>query len=332
MSETPPTVYILHGEDELAIQQFVSGLIARMGDSSIADVNISRLDGRVDSLLELKSAVATMPFLTRRRLVIFSHPLTRIPGQQAQVEFIKFLEGIKPSTGLVLIEDHLLTEERDKKKNKLHWLEKWAIEAGSKVFLRAFPLPKRYQMAERIREIAGKEKIKITPQASELLAEFVGENPMLAERELYKLAAYVNYERSIEVDDVNQLTPDYWSGDIFELVDAIGSKDKKKAMDMLGRQLAEKDAAMIFGMIVRQFRLLLLVAECVHNGMSLDKMAQVIKTPLFVVEKLVSQSRKFNLQALEDIYHRLAEFDEETKAGNLDPDIYLEVLVVELIH
>jgi DNA polymerase-3 subunit delta len=332
VSEAPPSVYILHGEDELAIQQFVSGLVARMGDSSIAEVNISRLDGRVDSLLELKSAVTTMPFLTRRRLVIFVHPLTRIPGQQAQMEFTKFLEGIQPSTGLVLVEDHLLTEERDKKRNKLHWLEKWATRAGSKVYLRAFPLPKRYQMAERIREIAGKEKIKITPQASELLAALVGENPLLAERELNKLAAFVNYERSTEVDDVNQLTPDYWSGDIFEMVDAIGLKDHKKAIDMLCRQLADKDGMMIFGMIVRQFRLLLLVAECVQNGMPLDKMAQSIKIPLFVVEKLVNQSRKFSLHALENIYHRLAEYDEEMKTGILEPDVYLEVLVAEFTH
>jgi hypothetical protein len=42
-----PVVYILHGDDEFAIAEFIAGMEKKLGDPVTADLNITRLDGGV---------------------------------------------------------------------------------------------------------------------------------------------------------------------------------------------------------------------------------------------------------------------------------------------
>ena len=46
---------------------------------------------------------------------------------------------------------------------------------------------------------------------------------------MHKLLAYVNYQRAVEIDDVQNLTTDSSQGDIFAMVDALSAKDGRKA-------------------------------------------------------------------------------------------------------
>jgi len=41
-----PVVYILHGDDEYAIAQFLASIEEKMGDPASAQMNITRIDGR----------------------------------------------------------------------------------------------------------------------------------------------------------------------------------------------------------------------------------------------------------------------------------------------
>jgi DNA polymerase III subunit delta len=58
-----PVVYIVHGDDSLAIKRFISGMLEKMGDPSIAEMNTTRLDGRQASEDEIRSSANAMPFL-----------------------------------------------------------------------------------------------------------------------------------------------------------------------------------------------------------------------------------------------------------------------------
>ena len=78
MSEFPPVIYFLYGDDEYAISQFVKEMEGKLGDESIASMNISRLDGKNTSLDEVISIARAMPFLTRRRIVILDNPMINL--------------------------------------------------------------------------------------------------------------------------------------------------------------------------------------------------------------------------------------------------------------
>jgi DNA polymerase-3 subunit delta len=330
MTDNAPVVYLLHGEDEYAIARFVSELESRLGDPAMAAMNVTHLDGRTYHLEELPSVVNAMPFLSKRRLVVLTNPLASLNSPSARQIFLGQLEAIPRTTALVLIEHRMLTENKDRREGKIHWLEKWALAAGERVYLKAFPLPKGVMMSRWIQDQARRVGGKFTPQAADLLASLVGGNPRLADQEIHKLLAYINYQRPVDIDDVENLTPDAGQGDIFALVDSLGERNGRKAMRMLHRLLEEKEPSYIFGMVVRQFRLLLQTRELLDTGRRKEDIAGELKVPFFVADKLISQARHFSLSDLEMTYHHLLDLDEAVKTSQMPSDLALDNLVATL--
>ena len=48
MANSKPTVYLLYGDDELAMADFVARLREKLGDPSTADLNTVRFAARID--------------------------------------------------------------------------------------------------------------------------------------------------------------------------------------------------------------------------------------------------------------------------------------------
>jgi DNA polymerase-3 subunit delta len=330
MTKNPPVVYLLHGEDEFAIAQFVAELKARLGDPALAELNTTRLDGRASSFDELAAAAYAVPFLAPRRLVLFYHPLARFSGEPARQKFQDLLDRIPASTALVLIEHRALTEEAARKRGQLHWLEKWATEAGDRAYLKAFSIPSGAAMADWIRRRARELAGQFTPQAAGLLASLVGDDVRLADQEIQKLLVYVNFSRPVEADDVDLLTAYSGEGDIFALVDALGNRNGQQAMGMLHRLLAEQDVSLIFGMVVRQFRLLLQAREILDAHGNEGDILRLLKVHPYVARKVTDQARRFSLPALETVYRRLLEIDVATKSGEMETDLGMDTLIARL--
>jgi DNA polymerase-3 subunit delta len=326
-ADSTPVVYLLHGDDEFAIAQFVAGLEARVGDAATASMNITRLDGRTSDPGEAFSAAAAMPFLANRRLVILHHPLARLSGKAAQGGFLEQLERVPASSALVLVEDKELTEPKDRRKGRVHWLERWAEQHPGLAFQKVFPLPRGAAMTRWIQERARSAGGQFTPQAAGLLVTLVGEEPRQVDQEIQKLLTYVNLRRPVDVDDVENLTADTAQGDIFAMVDALGNQQGHVALAMLHRLLEMQDPISIFGMVVRQFRLLLLAREVLDNGGQEGEVAQMLRVHPFVAKKISEQARHFALAQLEHLYHRLLELDEAIKTGQMPADLVLDTFV-----
>lgn len=326
-ADSTPVVYLLHGDDEFAIAQFVASLEARVGDAATASMNITRLDGRTSDPGDAFSAAASMPFLANRRLVILSHPLARLSGKAAQGSFLEQLERVPASSALVLVEDKELTDPKDRRKGKIHWLEKWARAHPELAIQKAFSLPRGAAMTRWIQERARLAGGQFTPQAASLLVTLVGEEPRQVDQEIQKLLTYVNFRRPVEVDDVENLTADTAQGDIFAMVDALGNQQGHAALTMLHRLLEMQDPISIFGMVVRQFRLLLLAREVLDAGGQKGEVAQMLRIHPYVAEKVSEQARHFALAQLELLYHRLLDLDEDVKTGQMPADLVLDTFV-----
>ena len=331
MSQPPPIVYLLHGDDEFAIGKFVDELEAKLGDPSLAAMNVTRLDGRTFNPAELLSIAGNLPFLAKRRIVILTYPLTRLTTPEARQNFLVQLEKLPPTTALLLVEDHPLTDERDRKKDKLHWLERWAVDSPDRTYIKLFMQPKGPAMRQWILERAGASGGQFTPQAAEALSTLVGADTLLASQEIEKLLTYVNAKRPVEAEDVQLLTADTAEGNIFTLVDALGNRQGKKAVDMLRRLLEQEDAGYIFPMVVRQFRLLLLARDVLDRRGTDRELAQALGVHPYVAEKVGLQARQFTLPILEALYHRLLELDAAIKTGQIDGVLALDTLVAELM-
>ncbi|UCD98924.1 MAG: DNA polymerase III subunit delta [Chloroflexota bacterium] len=325
-----PIVYVFHGDDELAISESIAQLKSRLGDLSTAELNFTTLDGRSFSIESFETAGKSMPFLAERRLTVVNHPLACMQDETNRQRILSLLEELPEENAVVLAEYHPLLSLKERRQGKSHWLEEWGSSMGAKVYMREFSLARGTQLTtwimNRARQAGGDFDIK----AAMLLASLVGEDLRLADQEITKLLTFVNFERPVMESDVMNLTVVIPEGDIFEFVDALGNRDRKKATQVFHDLLANQDQLHIFSMVVRQFRLLLLAREILDHHGGEAEITRRLNIHPYVGRKISSQAHRFSRAQLENIYHRLLEIDYELKTGKMDIDLSLDLLIADI--
>jgi len=318
-----PNILFLYGNDEFAITRRLAEFGSIFTDSSSADMNTARLDARTMSEDELNNAVNSMPFLAKQRLVLLANPSARYNKADARKKFLEFIEKIPDSTRLVIYES---VEPREAEK---HWLNKWA-EKTKLAQTQAFMSPRVREMSGWILNETKNQNGQMEKTAADRLVEMVGADTRQAAQEISKLLAYVNWARPIKVADVEAVSIVTAEPDIFAMVDALALGNGKSAQKLLHRLLESDDPFSVWGMVVRQFRLLLLAREVIDQRGGPREVEQALGVHSFVAEKVFSQAKRFSLPALEKIYHKLLEIDEAAKTSQVPLDLAMETLVVEL--
>ncbi|MCX7607762.1 MAG: DNA polymerase III subunit delta [Anaerolineales bacterium] len=308
-----------YGDDEFSIARRLTELQTQLDASGL---NTARLEARLVSLDELNNAVNTMPFLSDRRLVFLANPSARTSNPDEREKFLEFLLTAPPTTVIVL---HELVEPREASK---HWLVRRAAKGDLKA--EAFFLPTLKEMPAWIVQEAKRQGGQMELAAAVRLTEMVGDDTRVAAQEIAKLLTYVNFARPVTLVDVETVSIVSAQGDVFALVDAIGSRQVRLAQRMLHQLLQSEDSFALWGMIIRQFRLLLQAREILDGGGGAREVQQRLGVHEFVATKITEQAQRFSLSALETLYHRLLEIDEQVKTGQVALDLALDILIVEL--
>jgi DNA polymerase-3 subunit delta len=325
-----PVVYLFHGDDELAISEAIENLKSKLGDPASVDLNLTSLDGRSLSIEEFETSSKSLPFLAERRLTILNHPLAYLKDESNRKRVLAFLEDLPKENAVVLAEFKPLLSMRERNRGKTHWLEKWGQTLGEKFYSKEFNSAKGPQMTGWILSRAIKAGGEVEPPAASRLAALIGEDVRLADQEITTLLTYVNYDRPVNEEDVDRLTEGGQQGAIFDFVDALGNRNRKQAIIEYHRLLADQDPQRVFGMIVRQFRLLLLSREIIDQNGREGDITEKLKTHPYVSGKIASQARQFTLNQLAGIYRRLLEIDKELKTGVMPGDLNVDLLIAEI--
>jgi len=330
MKET--NVTFLYGNDEFAIARRLAESGSIFTDSTSADMNTARLEARTMTEDDLNNAVNAMPFLAKQRLVLLANPSARYSSPPARKKFFDFIEKTPPTAQLMIYENVDVKTYRDKsrqeKEDEKHWLVKWMKKSGLK--LERFALPAQWEMTGWIVNNAKEQGGAIEQPAAAKLAEMVGADTRQAAQEVAKLLTYANWARPVKVEDVEAVSISTAEPDIFAMVDALAAGNGKTAQRMLHGLLENQDAFSLWGMVIRQFRLLLLAREVIEARGGQREVEQALGVHAFVAEKVFGQAKRFTLPALENIYHKLLEIDEAAKTSQVTLDLALDMLVVEL--
>jgi DNA polymerase-3 subunit delta len=196
---------------------------------------------------------------------------------------------------------------------------------------REFPVPKggelRRWIAQRVEERGG----SITPDATTRLAAFIGDNLRLMAQEIDKLLAYVDRDRPIAGEDVDLLVSDAREANVFDMVDALGQRDQRRASRLLHQLLDGGDHPLALqGMMVRQFRILIQVKELNGQGLAQGAIARQLGLHPFVIRKALAQQRNFTMAQLESIQARLLDTDVSIKTGRTEAVLALDMLVASM--
>jgi DNA polymerase III subunit delta len=319
-----PNIFLLYGNDEFAIARKLKDFESEFSDPTTADMNTTRLEARTMTDNDLNNAVNAMPFLAPKRLVLLSNPSGKFNNPATRKKFLEFAEKAPDSAKLVI---HEIIEPKGAEK---HWLVKWAEKNKTLVRTQAFFLPKQRDMPGWIINEAKNQGGQIEPPAAAHLAEMVGVDTRQAGMELAKLLAYVNWERPVRGSDVDAVCIVTSQQSVFDFVDALSQGNGKVAQKLLHRLLENEDAFSLWGMVVRQFRLLIQAREILDGRGNKDDVARALGVHPYVAEKTTGQAGRFTMESLEGIYRRLLKIDEQVKTSQITLDLALDTLVVEL--
>src|SRR5215213_1160219 len=317
-------LYFFFGNDEFAITRKLKEFDSDFTDPTSADMNTAHLDGRSMDENELNNAVNAMPFLAKRRLVLLANPSSKYNNPPARKKFLEYLEKAPDTTRVVLYES---VEARDAEK---HWLVKWAEKNNKLIQTKAFMLPRLKEMTGWIVNETKNQGGKIDPRAAEMLKDMVGVDTRQAGMEIAKLLAYANWARPITTQDVEAVCIVTSQQSVFDFVDALANGNGKTAQYLLHRLLESEEEFALWGMVVRQFRLLIQAREILDARGNQNDVARALGVHPFVAEKTTHQAARFSIESLEYIYHKLLTIDEAVKTSQIALDLAMDTLVVEL--
>ena len=311
--------YVFHGNDEYSQRETLAGLVAKLGDADMLALNTTRLEGGRVTVADLRQAGDAIPFLAEARLVICAGMFEKMPAKPLLKELQSYLPTLPETTRLVFLESQTLSEN--------HPLVKLA-ESAANGYVKLFPTLQGSALERWIRQRVSERGGQITPQAVQLLAANVGGDLRVMSQEIEKLTLYKMGQEGITAGDVTQLCPYVAEANIFELVDALGSRHGKRAAQLLQQKINEGiDPFFLYSMMVRQFRLLIQVKVLAEQDLRPPAIAKELKLHGFVAGKIHQQSQHFSRDQLKHIYAHLLDMDVGMKTGRMDMGTALDLFV-----
>lgn len=166
---------------------------------------------------------------------------------------------------------------------------------------------------------------EIDIETAKFLADSCGPSMRYLHSEIKKLAVLFNNGEKITRDLINNVCVKSMQGIIFDLTDAIGNKEKKKALELIDELILKKEAEQfILIMLYKHFRNLYLLRVATDEGRA---SAEELGINPYVYRKLLGQVKNFDSKELKNILFKLISLDSKSKKGEIDLRIGLEVIL-----
>jgi len=273
-------------------------------------IRVDASDKEIEIFKELRQTADTVSMFGQKKLMIIENIFSS--NQEIQKEILEFLKkrSIENDKDIMVV---FWTEDIDAKSELFKYLKK---SAECKEFK---PLGK-LQLRNWVKDYVTQQDGKIDSQAIDKLIEYAGNNLWRLSNELNKLLAY---NQTIKTENIELFVRPEIDLNIFEMIDAIGYKNKVKAMMLFSRHIEKgADEHYLLSMFVYQFRNLIKVKSA--------KPSDKLGLHPFVFKKTTQQAKNFTFEDLKKIYHKLMTIDFESKFGKTDIQTALESFIVKI--
>ena len=309
------SVYVLYGQEAYLQKQYRDKLVAAiLGDGDA--MNFLHVQGKDFSIPQLIDFAETMPFFAERRVIVMeSTGILKSGGE----ELAEYLAQPCETTTWILVES-----ECDKRSK----LFKAADKTGLCV---EFGVQDEATLKKWILGMLKKEGKQITGQTLECFLEKTGTDMNMIRLELEKLLCYTLDRSVVEREDVEAVCVTRITSRIFDMVDAIGVRNRSKALALYNELQALREPPIrILFLIGRHMNILLQIKDLKKRGVDSKTMAAKIGVPPFAVNKYLKQADLYKTTQLKRALERCIQADEAVKTGMLQDKMSVELLIFEL--
>jgi DNA polymerase-3 subunit delta len=188
-----------------------------------------------------------------------------------------------------------------------------------------------------IQEYCLTREVKIEPDAGRELVDSLGGDMMMVSNELEKLILYVGEKKRVTLGDVETMVLAAKQRSLYELTDAISSRDRTRALEMLDAVLSsgDGDEAAIghLYMLAKTFRQMLVILErnVRDQRMLWAALWQGFRVPPFAADDIIRQARRYkSKRELTRAIRLVSKADLALRSNPPSQRLILEKLVLDL--
>ena len=176
---------------------------------------------------------------------------------------------------------------------------------------------------------AGKE---CDQRTAEYLIFTVGDDAGLLKTEIRKIAAYAGDRPSVAAADVTALATPSTECTVFQMVDAVVTGQKSKALTLLRNQLlAGTDRMAILAMLLRQYRLLQHIKIMQYEKRGGDFIRSALGVPPFAVDQYVRQASGYTGGQVKNAVKICFDTEYAVKSGRIQQEGAVESVIIRLL-
>lgn len=238
-----------------------------------------------------------------------------------QAELVKFIDLSIPAESDNIV---VFTAEKPVKKDKIFRV----------IFSKAKTVEFKELQGEALRKWIVKYVNELSKGEVEIEKEAVSQLELMFGKDLWQLGNAINVlvnfssvlsedleiqvnKKNISKNDVNEVCRGKINVKIFDLVDAIGVRNKKRALELFYSLLEQgENGFYILSMILFQLRNLIKVSSIVKRGPTNSTIvSKKLSIHPFVAQKTLGQLNNFSSESLKKIYQQVADIDYQAKTG-----------------
>ncbi len=312
-------VYFFCGEEEYLMEQALDALLQGTVSPDLRAFNLNVLYAREvegGKILEIANAY---PMMAERRVVVVKQVMD-LPGSALEA-LAKYAAKPAPTTVLILTAE------------KADFRRKGAAELKAhSCFVEFKPLYEN-QIGPWLKEYVRDQGYEITPAAALLIQTRLGNNLREIVNEIEKIKLILNGGTRIGEDEVARSVGLHRDYRIFDLTDAVGHRDLKRALQILHRMLESGESPTgIVAMLTRQCVTLVRLKEAGKKRLSQKQASALTGIPVYFVKKTQRMADNFAEEDLERWFECLHETDLALKTSQQPPEIALQTLLIQAVR
>lgn len=311
--------YLLMGTEKYNLRRRRNEIVNKLiGDD---EINISVYRGSEWEISELIADLQTVPFFSDNRVVIVENPGFIVSPKVNDEPFVNALVSYfkKPNESTTFI--IYLDQNIDRRRKALNTLVKYM----------------KREVYDTLSEEDFQQAVNEDLRNSGLKLDFDSRNELMQrlpldldnwKNELEKLKLY---PEKIDREVIRQLVAKPLESNVFELTNAVNTRNTARAIEVYHDLLVnnKNDIQGLIGLLAGQFRFMLQAVTLMEQGYNQKEIAEQLNCREGRVYMAFKNSGSRNSRQLLKVLDSLAQLDQNIKSGKVNPQLGLELFLVE---
>ena len=301
-------LYLMYGEEKYELYHAIDLIKKKFGT---LDKGVNFLTFDKNNIDELEEFLTTVSFFGGKKLAI-------VKGMNFKFDPDTIIENADENTIVCIIEDGI-----DKRLTAYKKISKAGCEIN-------FEMMKPSEVKEYIIKTLKMYNINVDIQTAEYLEQVCSNDKSTLINEFRKITSFLSPGDTLTVEVIDFICCKTLQGQVFDLIDTIVARKRKKSLEMLEEIILQNEAVQKISILLyKQIKNIYLIKSILEQNAKVN-IAATLALPPFLVNKLMKVANGFEIGELEKILYSFADYDEKVKIGKMDSKLGLKQILCKI--